>query len=341
MRLGIQIGLSVVLAAAAAAASAAQAQVIVNPDWAKIPSGERVSRYYPDDAIDRSVSGRVTLLCLVAANGWLRDCEVESESPIGMGFGAAGLAMAGEFRMKPQTVDGKPVDGTAVRIPLVLVAPSPSARHVITEAVWAAAPSFEDMAAAWPGSMGDTPSGSAVLRCRVGAGGTLTACKVAGQTPRGSSFGEAALTLTGKFRLRMTPEEEETYRRSDIALSFQFLNPATAAGQAHKIVRPDWITRIDARKVIDLFPARAAEAGIQKGVGVADCLVAGDGRMTDCRVSREDPAGFGFGPAAVAIVGAMQMDLWTPDGRPTAGARLRTPIRFNLSPESETDDDAP
>lgn len=323
-------------AAALATATAGRTEPTGTPDWLRRPSGEEIARYYPAEAMDKSVSGRVTVLCSVLATGMLENCSVVSESPVGMGFGEAVIQMAiHEFRMKPTTSTGASVAGASVRIPVVLLAPTYSNRSIITEAVWDAAPTFEDVAAAWPASVGDLATGSAVLRCRTISTGELRNCTIAGQTPKGAPFGEAARTLVGKFRVKFSPGDLEKYGRSDIAVSFRFYNPATPAGQAKKVEKPDWIVRIDPQKVVALYPTAAADAGVKEGVGVADCLVAPDGRMTDCRVAREAPADLGFGPAAVLAVSLMQMDPWTPEGRPVAGARVKVPIRFGLAPESE------
>lgn len=329
---------------AAALCGAAIAQVETRPDWEGQPSGEDLMRYYPDAAIDKSVSGTTLLKCQVNLYGRLKNCSVTEESPAGMGFGEAALAMADkEFRMKPGRIDGKPVDGQWVEIPLTFQSPTFSGRYVITEAIWTEAPTFEDMAAAWPADMGDLPVGTAVLRCQVkpGGAGRLNDCTIAGQLPKGSPFGEAARSLVGKFRLRLTPEEAKKYSASDIAISFRFYNPATAEGQRKKVEKPDWIVRIDPEKVVALYPIKAADAGVRKGVGVADCLVAPDGKLTDCKIARETPADMGFGPAAVLVAGVMQMDPWTPQGRPVAGARIKLPIEFSLAPEPEPAADAP
>lgn len=323
---------------AAALCGAALAEVFKQPDWDRKPSGDQVARYYPDEAIDNSVSGRAAIKCQVTLYGRLTNCSLVSESPAGMGFGEAALRMAPkEFRMKPGTVDGKPIDGVWVQIPLAFTAPTWSARYVITEAVWAEAPSFEDMVAAWPAGVGDLAVGTAVLRCQVasGTGGRLRNCTIAGQTPKGSPFGEAARTLAGKFRLKLTPEEAKTYASADIAISFRFYNPATPAGQVKKVEKPDWIVRVNPNKIVALYPQAAIDAGVKEGVGVADCLVMPDGKLTDCSVSREEPGGLGYGPAALMVAGVMQMDPWTPEGRPVAGARIRLPVVFNLAPEAE------
>jgi protein TonB len=97
--------------------------IIRNPVWISRPTPEQVGRLYPQRAIDRGITGTATLWCGIRANGTMTDCQVVDESPAGWRFGAAALSMAQYFRISPKTVDGKPVEGSRVRIPVVFALP--------------------------------------------------------------------------------------------------------------------------------------------------------------------------------------------------------------------------
>ncbi|MDQ0464580.1 TonB family protein [Caulobacter ginsengisoli] len=108
--------------------------VITNPDWAALPSPDDIARYYPEHAMRNSISGRAVIGCFVSAEGLLTNCKVISESPPGEDFGAAAVRMAPAFRMKPKTLDGTPVEGAEVRIPIVFQAPEQGAPIMMGQA---------------------------------------------------------------------------------------------------------------------------------------------------------------------------------------------------------------
>lgn len=102
--------------------------VAARPEWAERPTGGDIARYYPAQARRNGVEGRATISCSVQASGALSACTIVSETPPGMGFGAAAIAMAGSrFRMvgRPPSAEPDPV----VRIPVVFeVEDAPAAR---------------------------------------------------------------------------------------------------------------------------------------------------------------------------------------------------------------------
>jgi protein TonB len=84
----------------------------------------------------------------------------------------------------------------------------PTAPPVIGQPHWLSQPSAAEMARFYPAQAADdNVEGRAVIRCSVTVAGTLTACTIVQEQPRGYGFGRSAVQLSQYFR--MTPRTED------------------------------------------------------------------------------------------------------------------------------------
>lgn len=91
--------------------------VVGKPQWALLPQESDVSSAFEKTPKNLGTV-RVMLNCVVAQAGSVEDCAVESETPAGQGYGAAALALAKLMRLSTWTMEGLPVVGGSLRIPI-------------------------------------------------------------------------------------------------------------------------------------------------------------------------------------------------------------------------------
>jgi hypothetical protein len=336
----------------------ADASVVLQSDD-DAPGAQHVS-IWPAGAWQRKANGHVTLTCFIDVHGLAERCRVAYEDPQGLGFGAAALELRPTLQIPPRKgPDGRPV-GSEMNVALEFKAPDfqqnmqdiqgtaripcqgcvnitnlqlhqdpIELRHVVwmNHPVWVKAPSFDDLAKAYP-KKGAGLEGYAVAHCEVLRSGALTRCIVAKEEPVGHDFALAALKLAETFRvspdaMRYAPHGAPI--EVDIPIRF----PAPAALD-RAVTAPAWIAGYDPEQAPKLFPPDAAARGLTSGRGVAKCQVTPEGALSDCAPDGADPDGMGFSEAAVKLAATMRMNLWSSDAQPVAGGTVRVAIRLNL-----------
>jgi len=347
---------SVVLSAFASGVRAQD--VIRNPDWLRRPTANDLYGVWPIKALRSGLGGHVLIRCSVSTQGALHDREVLEETPVGAGFGRAALALTPQFLMRPETVNGKPVEAT-ISIPITFkgspsgaevptVSPPPAGTRiprpdnqnnglVVTGLTWLQAPTYAQVVEAYPARARATRVGGHVdLNCRLGVEGRPDFCEVLAEEPRGQGFGDAARKLTHDFRGPLTDGNGVSIRGASVQIPFVFAPEMLADGQP-TIGRPHWVHLPEAVDMAAAFPPQATAAHVSVGHVALACDVIDGGRLTRCVVTRQAPDGMGFDKAALALAPSFQVSVWTDEGLPTVGGRIGVPIRYEAgTPADQT-----
>lgn len=310
------------------------------PDWIKRPTPNDLLGVWPKDALQKGVGGKALISCLVTVHGTLRNCVVVDESPEGSGFGAAAIAMTPQLLMKPALKGGKAVEAT-VRLPINFEGTGPAlgsriagqqvlTRKVLSNVSWSIAPTYAEVVAAYPEkARAEGVSGKVTLTCAFKADGRVGGCMTLQEQPRGKGFGPAAKALAAKFVGPVTLPDGKATKGVDTQLNFVFASDMLDPSK-RVIGRPDWAALPKTSDVEAGYPAEAVKARLPTARVVLACNVGESGRLEGCASEREDPAGYGFAESALKLSRVFQVRVWTAEGLPTVGGKIRVPIRYNL-----------
>ena len=112
-----------------------------------------------------------------------------------------------------------------------------------------------------------------------------------------------------------------------IILALLALSAASPGDPTHHVIKnPDWLKRPSESSFLSVYPQAALARGVG-GSAMIHCTVTVVGSLRDCAVKDENPPGYGFGAAAIALSPQFEMSPMTIDGRPVDSA-INVPIVF-------------
>ena len=100
--------------------------VIGKPKWQSLPASTDTDAAFGEILRTGAGTVRVSLACRVQQGGTVSDCAVASEDPPGKGVGAAALTLAPTLKLSTWTIEGLPIVGGTIRVPLRLEGPGPA-----------------------------------------------------------------------------------------------------------------------------------------------------------------------------------------------------------------------
>jgi TonB family protein len=322
-------------------------KVITQPDWLALPSGDDMASHYPQEAKEQGIEGRAVIDCAVTVEGTLNDCEIQSETPEAKGFGPATVEIAASFRMRPQTVDGKPAGGGRVVVPVqwklsegtdedgdvgyLTARPSqlvaPSERRAYSTWLYGEAREADGVV---NGGACDSP--------RVTSRGPVLALaanqllKSAQPEPASAwvepvevdGCGRAGVRLLmvwrvgpGEWRSLDDPQARALVPADQLVAKPESVKPGEDIGE------PAWLKTPTQADRDGAYPAAAKGQG---GGAAIDCAVTDDGALADCKVTAETPEGSGFGEAALRLAAQYRMKPISSGGKLVRGGRVELKV---------------
>jgi len=174
--------------------------------WSQAPDFDALAAAYPAQAA--GVEGFVVAHCRVEKTGALSGCKAVKETPTGRGFAKAAVGLTSQFRVSAQALaaapGGAPIE---VDVPVRFPAAAEANDRTVRAPVWAPGHDLKTLLQSFPRSVAKPSSPGAVVKCRVGADGALTACEIELTSPDGVEFDEAAVTLASHLRMSLWSAE--------------------------------------------------------------------------------------------------------------------------------------
>jgi TonB family protein len=157
----------------------------------------------------------------------------------------------------------------------------------------------------------------------------LADCKVTKEEPVGMGFGDAALGLSAKDRVKAKDANGVPIAGRRFERTYNFLAPGDS--------NADWMTKPTASQMMGVYPAAARDRPPANPRAMVTCKVNQEGFLRDCKVVQQAPENMGFGDAALALSPLFRMKPKIRGGKPME-SEVTIPIVWagfeNLPPPS-------
>ena len=312
------------------------------PNWKRAPSQQDFLTVFPTAAMEAGKGGKVVLLCRITVTGAPTGCSVVSETPPGLGFGQAALAMIPQMLFNPAIKNGEPVEFSELKIPLSFVAPeastgsrikggvdSTSTFKILSRVPWTATPSLADVWSAYPPeARSQKRNGRITLECIIQRDGALGSCSSQNLDADSSDFLPGAKALAKKFRAPVAFDEGGSTAGVHVLVPFDFRWDQPPV--------PTFSTKLPwvAIPSGESFEAELApvlnNAGVRSIQVRAECSVGPDARLKDCAVMGSTPEVANLQPAIDRLAPGFILPRWTEAGATYSGGKVVLPLRYSL-----------
>jgi TonB family protein len=194
---------------------------------------------------------------------------------------------------------------------------------------WQRKPTASEMYSAWP--MTAKSSGSARINCIVTVVGTLRDCEVVEESPPGSGYGGAALSMAPQFLMKPATSGGKVVE-GQVTIPVNFKCGGECPSQhLRPVVRGLlWNTAPTVEDVAEAYPKRALKSGLA-GSASLQCEIGVSAVLVHCAVMNEDPIGRGFANAARDLARKFGEPINPPVKGKLTGSMTR--LRFSFDPD--------
>jgi outer membrane biosynthesis protein TonB len=139
------------------------------------------------------------------------------------------------------------------------VSGAPAQDVVVPDPVWRATPETDDVEHAYPREAAARKvEGMTAVHCRIGDDGHLSDCRVTMETPAGFGFGQAALSLTGKYRAAELSKSGQPVAGKSVDLKIPSYSKASRSEPRMWVSRPLWASAPSAKDAAKAYASLPA-----------------------------------------------------------------------------------